>query len=481
MAFLNFSFLAKVLIIMFIIGGNVILIFRYTAYPKSKKQFFSKLLFVSIIFYFSPGHWLILGTTALISQGERTRWRDDMRSCELYFADPILRLPALAIANFKKNNDLVDLVAFQALERSAFGPGQKLAPVRRHGAKRIIFILVESFSLNLIKSHNGQLPESITPFLDSIAGSTRPIWTCSTPTTPGLATHFCSHPNAWETIRLGYPHSVVRRLRNQGWRTVFFESPYETFDEGIKRISDLGFSEHYGALWQLEQRNDKYVKQWGTCDRWTFHTIVNYLDGHRNERVFLAGLTIDTHFPVGRTNYSDLDYPDEPKWTLSDPAHLWLRSVYRFDYDLKLFVGELKAKQLLDNDTVLIITADHSCPPFPLMDSRLGVNNSRYEKIPWIAMSGDGLPILPIEGFGSQLDSAPTIAYLAGITPDPAWWGNGLQFTHDTRPLVSRMEEKPLVLYPGQDRFQPLPDAKLANLSRTFVYDNDCPKARAPR
>ena len=68
-----------------------------------------------------------------------------------------------------------------------------------------------------------------------------------------------------------------------------------------------------------------------------------------------------------------------------------------------------RGRGLLDEDSVVIITADHSCPPFPTLMNRMGMNRTRYERIPWIAFSA-WKGFIPPEGrLGSQCDTAPTL------------------------------------------------------------------------
>lgn len=293
--------------------------------------------------------------------------------------------------------------------------------------KRIIVLFVESLSLNFSKAYNPQLPATLTPHLDALPQvdvQKLRIRTISSPTTPGLATHFCSLPNADLANDVGYQCSVVSRLKEAGWRTVIFESAPEDFDDGRRRFAQIGFSELYGAHYQEKHGLGEFIKQWGVCDRKTLSSIVDYVAAHRDEKLFIAGLTIDTHLPVGRTKYGSMTYPDAPSWIVPDRAALLLRSVYRFDHDVNDFIEELRKIDSLE-DTVIVVTADHSLPPFPELDDRLGLAHSRFEEIPFFMIGKKAPPAFP-SPTDSQLDTAPTIAWLAGVDGDPRWWGRSL-------------------------------------------------------
>jgi len=292
----------------------------------------------------------------------------------------------------------------------------------------------------------------------------------------GIATHLCSHPNALGSAALAYPHSIVRDLRRVGYRTVLFQSPYESFNGGIRRFSELGFQEHYGALWQREHGRGQFVNTWGTCDRITFQSIADYLDHHRDEKIFIAGLTIDTHSPAGRNDYAGLGYPEAPAWIQRDQAGVYLRSVFRMDYDLKLFVENLEKRGLLDQHTVLIITADHSCPPFPQLRDRLGLNHSRFERIPWIFISKAAVPLYRKPA--TQLDSAPTLAYLAGLERDTSWWAAGLG-TNAIFPIV-RYEHGKIDVLGADDSWSENRDPNLHSLAEMFVFGPETAKTSNP-
>lgn len=294
--------------------------------------------------------------------------------------------------------------------------------------KRIIVIFVESFSLNYSKRYNPALPTTLTPQLDALVSNATArelrIWTISSPTTPGLETHFCSVPNPDLAEDADYDCSVVRKLRAAGWQTMMFESPPEDYDNGRRRLAEIGFADLRGSAYQQAHGNAEFVKQWGVFDRITMASIAQYVVAHPDRKLFVAGLTIDTHFPIGRTDYGQLTYPEAPGWIAQDPAARLLRSVYRADYDIGNFVGALRK---IDNlkDTVIIITGDHSLPPFPGVDNRLGLARTRFEELPFIVI-GQKLPAVYPSPTDSQLETAPTIAHLAMIAPDRRWWGRSL-------------------------------------------------------
>ena len=182
-----------------------------------------------------------------------------------------------------------------------------------------------------------------------------------------------------------------------------------------------------------------------------------------------------THMPTGRLNYGGLEYPEAPGFVSKDFARLFLRAVFRFDVTLQRFFEDLKRRGLLDEDSVVIITADHSCPPFPTLMNRMGMNRTRYERIPWIVFSTRKGFIPPEGRLGSQCDTAPTLAQLAGLKTDPAWWGASLYDPHSI-PNVARIDAGVAYRFdPGAGGFIRSGDPQLREALNSFV-----PEKRQP-
>jgi hypothetical protein len=130
--------------------------------------------------------------------------------------------------------------------------------------RRVVVISCESLTLPLISRYNPALPGELTPVLDSLPLTNLHYRTCSFPTSPGLASHFCSHPNSRLIIQWRYPQSYVEILRRSGWRTVLFDSGSRKFDSAELRYREIGFSEQYHREWHLKIPEDRpYVREWG--------------------------------------------------------------------------------------------------------------------------------------------------------------------------------------------------------------------------
>ena len=397
-------------------------------------------------------------------------------NCDREMQDPALRFIGLLVSPPNRNLKFRSVEQFdRMLNRKRGKESGASNPVGNRPFKHVVLILCESLSLDFIDRDNPRHPPGLTPFLDSLPASPDQVWTISSPTSKGIATHLCSHPNAEGLFALGFPHSIVRAFDSAGWRTAIFRSSDGDFDQGVLRFKQMGFREQFDSKWLTTHREGVQGLDLGVCDQMTFEALADYWAAHREERTFMSILTVDTHMPTGRLNYGDLKYPEEPGFVANDLARLYLRAVFRFDVTLERFFGDLKRRGLLDEDSVVIITADHSCPPFPTLMNRMGMNRTRYERIPWIVFS-TRKEFFPPEGrLGTQCDTAPTLAQLTGLEADPAWWGDSL---YEPRSIANVVRIDAGVAYcfdPGTGGFVQSSDSRLREALNSFV-----PEKRQP-
>jgi phosphoglycerol transferase MdoB-like AlkP superfamily enzyme len=293
--------------------------------------------------------------------------------------------------------------------------------------KRIILVTMESMSMTLTSRYNKLLPGQLTPTIDSLPQSADNVRSVSIPTAFGLASHLCSHPNGQALQNTGHPNALPGYLAAHGWTTRFMESATLQFQSGARRFREMGYQQLYGRDEAAKDpRYAPYISDWGLCDRKVYEAAIEWLKANRDTASFLHILTADTHSPVGRLDWRGLEYPPTPDWILkSGRSQLYLQAWFRADHDLGLFLAELKNSGLLDEDTAVIITGDHTCPGGPIYTSIPGTAAEPVERLPWILISPRSMPI-DLHRQTSQVATAPTIAQLAGLDPLSPWWGTSL-------------------------------------------------------
>ncbi len=304
-------------------------------------------------------------------------------------------------------------------------------PLGQKPFRRIILILTESIDLCFLRSFNADLPGPLMPFFDSPEFQENLLINHRTsvqPTIPALAAIYCSHPN-WSLVKeIKYQQSFVNILRRHGWRTAYFNPVPKSFgDQGI-HATQAGFMDVICQEKLLRGQEDAaYNSGWGLCDRILFRLAKEYLLAHFDQPVFLSIETADTHTPNGREDYADLDYPPTPEWIHQFP-HLapFLQAVFRSDYDIKLFLSELMAAGLYDQNTLVIITSDHCWPSSPTMLELPGTSSSPFERIPFTLLSPRILPAFRRQDTTSQLDVAPSVLHLLNLPIPAGYWGDSI-------------------------------------------------------
>ena len=96
------------------------------------------------------------------------------------------------------------------------------------------------------------------------------------------------------------------------------------------------------------------------------------------------------------------------------------------DFDIAAFIEKLDKEELFDESTLIIISADHSCPLNNVTAKIPGHPRNNLAKIPLIFLSKRSLPEADFATVADQTDIAPTIAHVLGIEKPVAWWGQSL-------------------------------------------------------
>ncbi len=290
--------------------------------------------------------------------------------------------------------------------------------------KRIILLTVESLSLDFTGFEQPPCSETITPRIDALM-STYPsgaLWTNASPTLYGLSAMFSGHPNAKMVIEMGYPNSFVRALRDSGYRTILIRSAPETYANEHIYFRKAGFQEIYGRnFFRDEMKLSDHISGWGLEDAYLYRYSIDFLKQNQEGNLFVHILPADTHTPYGRDSYSN-DYPDLlDEMSCEIDNERLLRSFYRQDFDIGRFYDALVRENLLDDETLFIVTADHSSPRYYNPEPEI------LERVPIVFISKEKIESLELNQAAiSQVDLAPTVLELAGVKPPWGYFGQSL-------------------------------------------------------
>lgn len=344
--------------------------------------------------------------------------------------------------------------------------------------KRVIFIAQESLSGKYLHAYNPNIPAQATPEWDALLQQ-YPSTTLSSVTLStlyGLSVIFSSHPFVWLNYTHDYPISLVKNLKASGYQTTFIRGADETYMDEHLLFQKAGFDSVIGSNY-FNTRDDykKYVDWWGLTDRKLFDYTVEYLKEHKDEKVFLTLLTVDTHVPLGRLDYLDHEYAEIEAEFYNVPT--MPRAFARGGQDLAAFIKNLQEEGLLDPETIVFVTGDH--PSFSNMPTQklFAPYQKVFDRIPFVIITQNKLNKPLADGsLVSQLDIAPTILDLLDFPQQKGFFGHSL-FDYEARRTIFDVKEDYAVVTSADGR-QIVPlrsekpkDKEIIDLIRTFWID----------
>jgi phosphoglycerol transferase MdoB-like AlkP superfamily enzyme len=173
---------------------------------------------------------------------------------------------------------------------------------------------------------------------------------------------------------------------------------------------------------------------------------------NRDKKIYIHVVNTDTHGPLPRDYFGSLQYPPTPgsletsvnglSRSSDDDARTILKEIFRHDYDIGLTMRRMQERNLLTDDTLVVLTGDHCFPHTTVLNDIRGFPVTLFNRIPLAFFSGQSLPAADRNESCSQLDFAPTIAHLLGLPIPQGWWGDSVFATNRTAPYVIRFNDK---------------------------------------
>jgi hypothetical protein len=308
---------------------------------------------------------------------------------------------------------------------------------------RIIMFGTESLSLDFLAPYNKSLPPDLTPFYGSLTNSMFPNYQCvALPTQPGLAVTYNSHPNVGGLLTSEYETSLIKYLDARGYDTYFLMSGPETFLGDNVIFKKMGFQHVIGSqTWLKDPRLAPFVQDRGLMDQMLYNEVLDYMEANRDKKIFIQIMNGDTHSPVPRTYYGTLQYPPLPASLekIADPdVRTVLAAIFKHDYDVGQTIKKMRERNLLTEDTLVILTADHNFPHNAMLNKIPGYPDTFFSRLPLAFISGQPLPPADLRQPLSQLDFAPTIAHLLGWPVPAGWWGESIFAPLQKAPTISK-------------------------------------------
>ncbi len=339
---------------------------------------------------------------------------------------------------------------------------------------RVILIATESLSAKYMHRFNPNIPvkagRSYDALFDQYPANT--LQTVTLSTLYGLTVMFSSHPYAELNFQNSYPLSFVKELKKAGFHTAFVRGAHEDYMNENELFHQAGFDVVQGwRFFEDKPEYAAYLTWWGLLDRKLFDYATQYLLAHKNEKTFLTLLTVDTHVPLGRTDYIDQQYEEIDAPFYDRPT--LPRAFARVGQDIERFLQNLREKNLLDEHTLILVTGDHPSFSNMLTPALFKPFDPVFDRIPFAVITAPALQKpLVTDALASQLDIAPTVLDLLNLPQPKGFFGHSLFEVNSERTVFDIKEDYLIVrTKQGQQVFalnttQPA-DQPLINLVRT--------------
>lgn len=264
-----------------------------------------------------------------------------------------LFVPQLEEKNFMSQEEALAL--FNP-ESQSNGPGL-------YQGRNVVLIIVESFGQEYAGCYNPNGEDTRTPFLDSLAQhatlyqgrangkrSIEGITAINTgiPTLMNVPFVNCSYRNDSIT---GLPNI----LKTQGYHTAFFHGSMNGVMDFDKLCYRVGYDEYLGLdefKAEGRSREEDFDGVWGVYDEPFLQYVVRHTSDFK-EPFLTTVFTVTSHDPF--------PMPEKYKERFVEGRHPILKDVEYMDNALRQFFDEAR-KQSWYNNTLFIITADHSGP-----------------------------------------------------------------------------------------------------------------------
>lgn len=292
-----------------------------------------------------------------------------------------------------------------------------LTPVSDRTPPNLVIIALESVGAQATGPYN-PARRAVTPFLNELAETSwlaEHAYAVVPHTSKALVSINCGilpylkHPIFESTHGTEQP-CLAALLRDQGYRTAFFQSPTEHFENRRALTQRMGFTD-FMAGEQLEPTGFQLANYFGYEDNILLEPAVQWIRGQQPP-FFVFYLTGTTHHPYWVPQRYGHHTFDKDNRELND----YLNAVHYLDHFLKALIAQYKAAGLYDN-TVFVIVGDHG-ESFGDLHSRRQHNASLYQevmRVPLLIHAPaliQGAPRVPLV---SQIDLLPTLLSLLGF------------------------------------------------------------------
>lgn len=295
---------------------------------------------------------------------------------------------------------------------------------------KIIMIVLESFALEYIHAINPDIPAETSPYLDFLICNYPHLtnyYTSDFPSLQGFNVLLSSKIPFIEQNHNKQNYNLAsmleQRCPNSTWFLRGSSRIYGNEEIAVKNI--FGFSNLIGYEDLAKSYTEPKGYVWGYKDSILYDKAFNILSNKDNSVSLMIVKLLNQHQPI-------FDYiiyaPNQPQ-SVSSHKNDIVKAIYNADKEIKEFISGCETNSIIDEKTLIIITADHY-PPLGYGHTELIKSDSHFQlgKLPLIFYSKqkDIFKDLNSDTLCCQLDLAPTLCYLLGLEIPIEYMGQNL-------------------------------------------------------
>ncbi|MDO4758274.1 MAG: sulfatase-like hydrolase/transferase [Rikenellaceae bacterium] len=385
--------------------------------------------------------------------------------------NPVFNLLTSALDDRRKENKQLELLdEEQALAHAQTLLGRKgiegISPLAREveastapNRKHVVVIFMESMSAHLLQAYGQE--KALTPYLDSIYHHSLTfdrIYSAGIHTNHGLFSTLYSFPtimkrNAMKGSVVPQYSGLPTTLQREGYRNLFFMTHESQYDNMNAFFRTNGFDEIYA---EEDYPKEKIANHFGVADDYLYEYALPILSDRAasGNPFFAVLLSISNHPP-----YVIPPYFKPRSERIEDQI------VEFADWSIAQFMAKA-AKEPWFEDTIFLFLGDHG----KLVGTPECEMPQSYNHIPLI-IHGEGITPMHHTSFGGQIDIAPTLLHLLGIS-----------YTQNNFGVNLLNEERPCTFYTADNLIAARDEAHLYIYSpetgQEFCYDTSAEKIR---
>ena len=226
-------------------------------------------------------------------------------------------------------------------------------------ARNLVLVILESTGASSVTPYNQAMPT--TPYLDELASNSLLVeraYSTVPHTSKALVSIICGiEPRPVRLIAEALPGLIPATclpelLDGGGYRTVFFQSASEFFQDRRQLVANFGYQDFYPGE-SMKTRGFERANYFGFEDDVMLAPSRNWLEKNGDGPFFATYLTVTPHHQyLAPQRYGRVDFTER------EEHNLYLNTIRYLDFFVKNLISQYQELGLYD-DTVFVIVGDH--------------------------------------------------------------------------------------------------------------------------